>query len=275
MMRAMVLNEWIKIRRRPAFLVAFFSFVALMCAAYGEPFVRELTARAGRFTLPRAWEGILTDPAPLALLFGASVLILLVTSEFTWRTARQNVIDGMSKEQWFVAKLLLVPVIAILFVAAQAGVGGMLAALATDLRAADAPLIGPHDVHALAGVTLAALGMGALAFLVSFVVRSPGPAIALFFLYIVVIEQLVLVTLLRRWDALAPAVRFLPARVSFTLIESTQYYPEAVARAVQAAEKAGRPGPVFTDTGDLMTAAAVYALVFVALAFLAYRKRDL
>lgn len=275
MIRAMVLNEWIKIRRRPAFLVAFFSFVALMCAAYGEPFLRELRTRAGRFTLPSAWEGILTDPASLALLFGASILILLVTSEFAWRTARQNVIDGMSKEQWFGAKLLLVPSIAVLFVATQAGVGGTLAALATDLRAADAPFIGPHDLRALAGITLAALGIAALAFLVSFVVRSPGPAIALFFLYIVVIEQLVLVTLLRRWDTLAPAVQYLPARVFFTLIENTQYYPEAVARAVQAAEKAGRAAPVFPDTGALMTAAAIYAVAFVGIAFVVYRRRDL
>lgn len=275
MIRAMVLNEWIKIRRRPAFLVAFFSFIVLLGAAFGEAFVREIRSGAGRFSLPGSWEDILTEPAPLALLFGASILILLVTSEFTWRTARQNVIDGMSKEQWFAAKLLLVPAIAILFVAAQAGVGGTLAALATDLRAADAPLIGPHDLRAFAGITLAALGMTALAFFFAFVVRSPGPAIALFFLYIGVVEQLVLVTLLRRWDALAPAVTYLPARVFFTLIENTQYYPETVARAVQAAERAGRPAPVFPDTGELMTAAAIYAVVFVGLAFLEYRRRDL
>ena len=275
MIRAMVLNEWIKLRRRPAFLVTLFTFVALLGLMFGEAFVREIQSGEGRFSLPGSWDDILTEPAPLTLLFSAAILILLVTSEFAWRTARQNVIDGMSREQWFAAKLLLVPVIAILFVAAQAGIGGTLAALATDLRAADSALVGQHDLHALAGLTLSALGMAALAFCFAFVVRGPGPAIALFFLYIGVIEQLVLTTLLRRWDALAPAVRYLPSRVFFTLIEDTRYYPEAVARAVAAAEKAGRAAPVFPDTGALMTAAAIYTVVLVGVAYLVYRNRDL
>lgn len=275
MIRAIVLNEWIKIRRRPAFLVAFFTFVVLLGLMFGQAFVREIQRGAGRFTLPGSWDEILTELAPLTLFFGATVLILLVTSEFAWRTARQNVIDGMSREQWFAAKLLLVPVTAILFVGAQAGLGGTLAALATDLGAADGPLVGRHDLHALAGITLAAVGMAALGFCFAFVARGPGPTIALFFLYIGVIEQLVLTPLLARWEAVAPAVRYLPARVFLTLVEETQYFPEAVARAVAAAEKAGRPAPVFPDTGSLMTAAAVYTLIFVGVAYLVYRNRDL
>lgn len=275
MIRAMVINEWIKIRRRPAFLVTFFFFVALMIVGFGEQFLREIQSDAGRFALPGAWQSIFSEPSVLGLFFSATILILLITSEFNWRTARQNVIDGMSKEQWFAAKLLLVPAIAILFIVAQAGIGGTLAGLATDLRAPGASVIGPHDLQALAGVALASLGMTAMGFLFAFLVRSPGPAIALFFLYIAVIEQLVLVTLLRRWDALAPAVQYLPARMFFTMIEDTQYYPEAVARAVRAAEEAGRAAPVFADTGSLMMAAAVYAVVFVGIAFLVYRRRDL
>ena len=275
MMRAMIVNELIKIRHRLAFWVAFLSFTALVTIMSAEQYARELQIGAGRFTLPRAWENILTAPGPLGLLFGASVLILLVTGEFSWRTARQNVIDGMSKDQWFAAKLFLVPLIVILFVATQAGLGGMFAALVTDFGAADATVFTRHDLYALGGIALATLGIAATAFFFAFAVRSPGPAIALFFLAIVVLERLFFGSLLGRWEVTAPAAKYLPVQVFFTLLESTQYYPHAVARVIEAAEKAGRAAPVFPDTQAMCVAAAIYTVVFIGLAFVTYRRRDL
>ncbi|MBK9980304.1 MAG: hypothetical protein IPP20_20760 [Gemmatimonadetes bacterium] len=54
-------------------------------------------------------------PGVLAAFFASIVLILLVSSEFTWRTSRQNVIDGLSKEEFFGAKLFLLPGVGLFF----------------------------------------------------------------------------------------------------------------------------------------------------------------
>jgi hypothetical protein len=48
---------------------------------------------------------------------------MLVTSEFTWRTARQNVIDGLSKEQFFAAKWLMTMMVTIAFIIVPFAVG--------------------------------------------------------------------------------------------------------------------------------------------------------
>ena len=78
----------------------------------------------------------------VGFIFAAVLVILLVAAEFGWRTARQNVIDGLSKTQWFAAKVLLLPLLTALFLALRVLVGGTLALAGTDLSAG-ATLFGP------------------------------------------------------------------------------------------------------------------------------------
>ena len=105
----LVRNEFIKTRRRTAFWVASLVFTGLMSLIFGSMFMQGLRKPERAFILPGAWGEILGGPGVLASFFSAIVVILLVSSEFTWRTSRQNVIDGLSKEEFFGAKLPAAP----------------------------------------------------------------------------------------------------------------------------------------------------------------------
>ena len=81
------------------------------------------------------------------LIFSGLTVMLLATPEFNWRTARQNVIDGLSKSQWFWGKSLLLPVVALAFLGIHILIPGVLALIRTDLGAATGPLV-PASVFA-------------------------------------------------------------------------------------------------------------------------------
>ncbi|MDX1579567.1 MAG: hypothetical protein R3266_13870, partial [Gemmatimonadota bacterium] len=96
-------NEWFKTRKRLAFwlTLGFFAFITTM--DNGE----ELFDDEPTFYLPEAWSSIFSDQSVLLVIFGCIAVIMLAASEFSWRTARQNVIDGLSKTQWFWGKYML------------------------------------------------------------------------------------------------------------------------------------------------------------------------
>jgi ABC-type transport system involved in multi-copper enzyme maturation permease subunit len=109
--------ELIKTVHRRAFWVAL-AFLALIS---GVSLVSELMqGRRGfgaPFVPPFSWAMTATEIGPMPAFFLALAVVMLVTSEFTWRTARQNVIDGLSKEQFFAAKWLITIVVTIVFIA--------------------------------------------------------------------------------------------------------------------------------------------------------------
>jgi ABC-type transport system involved in multi-copper enzyme maturation permease subunit len=108
--------ELIKTVKRRAFWVAL-AFLTLMS---GVTIISSLLqGRRGMsapFVPPYSWAMTAADVGPMPSFFLAITIVMLVTSEFTWRTARQNVIDGLSKEQFFAAKWLMVMMVAIAFV---------------------------------------------------------------------------------------------------------------------------------------------------------------
>lgn len=112
----LVRNEAIKTFKRLAFWVTFLFFSFILTMEFGENYFRAAGDPDRSFALPGAWREIVTGNSEIALIFGSVILILLLSSEFSWRTARQNVIDGLSKEQFFVGKGLLLPIVGLMFI---------------------------------------------------------------------------------------------------------------------------------------------------------------
>ena len=263
-MRTLVLarNEFIKTRRRVAFLVAFGGFSALMAVGFAGVRYRGAERAGHAFALPGAWSEILGGPGVMSAFFASMVLVLLVASEFTWRTARQNVIDGLSKEEFFAAKLLLLPVVGIVFFGALLLVGGGFALSAT--HGATEPLVRAADAEFMGGALIGLLGWGALAFLLAITIRSSGPAIGVFFLYFLA-EQIIGQLIARIGPTATTATRYLPTAV-FKALWQPQSYSSGPFRP-------GQPPPI--DVSVLMLAGAAYIVVFLVTAFMVYRRRDL
>ncbi len=264
-MRTLVLarNEFIKARRRVAFWVAFGSFSALMVIGFGTLHYQGLLRpdHPRPFALPGAWSEILGGPGTMSAFFASMAVVLLVASEFTWRTARQNVIDGLSKEEFFAAKLLLLPVIGIAFFAALLLIGGGIALSGTH-DAAEA-LVRGADLKYMGGALIGLFGWGAFAFFLAITMRSSGPAIGVFFLYFLV-EQIVGQLIAHIGPTAAMVSRYLPVAVFKALWQPQSY---SAARVF--------PGGAPIDVATLTFAGSAYVVAFLLAAFLAYRRRDL
>lgn len=265
-MRAGIVShiEAVKIGRRPAVWVAGASLATLLLLMYGSMSYQHLDKpESPAFSLPDAWSYAIEGPGKLAAFFAAMVLMLLVTGEFTWKTARQNVIDGLSKEEFFAAKVLTIPVVALLFLAVPLLMAGAIGALQTSpgellMRRGDALLV--------AGGLLRNLGYASLALLIALGARSSGGAAGLFFLWAIA-ENIVAGPL----SQLNPALR-----------NVQQFMPLATFDALGAPVRYGlvrpRPGEVvqaLTSNGTMAAVASAWIVAFIVASYVVVHERDL
>ncbi|MYE33769.1 MAG: hypothetical protein F4X23_02830 [Gemmatimonadales bacterium] len=265
-------NEWFKARKRVAFWIAlgFYAFFTLM--NHGQPFLE----RSEGFRLPDIWTAVFGDESTMVVIFAALTLVLLSATEFGWRTARQNVIDGLSKSQWFWGKSLLLPVVGLAFIGVHVAIPTLLALIRTDLATAEGPLVPLSVLQAAGGLGLAFLSVAALAFLLSLVIRRTGAALAVWFLWIGPIESGMLPALVRRFlPDYAGWLDYLPFSNTFPLLEFRNYDATAYERYVAAVETAGRTPPAAVDPAWHLVTAAAWTTLLVGIAFTLFRRRDL
>ncbi|HKK08093.1 MAG TPA: hypothetical protein VKA44_04345 [Gemmatimonadota bacterium] len=273
---AMFRNEMIKTTRRPATAVTTGLFVFLLCMITGSSFYQALVKGDGAsFVLPTGWPGLLDDPGIPSAFFAAVLIILLVDSEFSWRTARQNVIDGLTKESWFGGKLMLFAAVCLSYFALHLLVTGTVAAYGSYVIAGGVgTLARASDLRMMGADLLMVVGLGSVAMLAAFAVRSAGPAMGLFFFYLAFGERLIGLVL-SRLGAAAAVIPFMPMKLFSSLPEPARWDPAAFQKAVESAAKHGHPPPDFSDTTTLAWVGLAEIVVFLALAFLLYRRRDL
>jgi ABC-type transport system involved in multi-copper enzyme maturation permease subunit len=267
-------NESIKMTRFLPFRVAVLAFTALMLLTNLQSHFRPPRPGAPAYALPLAWNSILGDTLMAGAMFLSVLLVLLIANEFTWRTARQNVIDGLSKEEWFLGKLLVVLMIVALFFMLVVPLGGAIAMLGHD-PATTQPLIRGADARLMGAFALCLAGHGALALFISTTVRSPGSAIGLFFLYIGIVEQLLAFAVRRAGERTAFLADYLPGALFRELLSRNQWDADAWATTLQQLAAAGRPAPTLMDNTMLLSVSVGWIVLLVACAFLIFRRRDL
>ena len=113
--------EWQKVRPSRSFKVlASMYFIALTLICVGVmPFFQYLKGRLSDFDIdgidptiipfyefPDIWQNITSVAIWFKLLLGFS-LIYSITNEYSYRTIRQNVIDGLSKKEFIMSKIIM------------------------------------------------------------------------------------------------------------------------------------------------------------------------
>lgn len=268
-------NELAKLVRRPAAMVTVGFMILVAGLDFGQSWWAARRSAEETFALPAAWPEIVTGMARPALIFGSVLLILLVASKFSWRTARQNVIDGLSKEAWFRGKAYLVLVLAFLFLLVQLATGAGFAAAGTDTLTLSALLPGAPHVSAMGGFLLAFLGYGGLALLAALSVRGTGASIGVWFMYAALGERLIRTGLGAVGGVAAEAGRYLPVQVFNSLVRYGQHDPGALATAAAEAGSGGGSAPQVWQWEVLLPVAAGWVALFFAVSFVVHRRRDL
>lgn len=271
LLRVLLRIEGLKAVKRPAFWVTLGVFVAFS-ALFNVAEVIQAAATDRVFARPEAWRRIITPAISLGPPFLAAAMILLFAPEFRWKTARQNVIDGLGKEQFYWGKILVLALLAALFFVIPIVAGVLGSAASPDEGGAS--FAEPTDLNYMLGYVTALLLWGAAGFMLAALVRAAGPALGLLFAYFIV-EQIAGQMLRARWRTVEPLMDFLPASLFGQLSEERLYYPTLLARDNERRAANGVDPVVFPDLWVLLVAAAAYIVLFLGLAFVTMRKRDL
>ena len=267
LLRVLARIEVLKAVKRPAFWVTMGVFAAFNTLANFAP-----GGSSPRAAFPEAWQGIIEPAINLGPVFLAALMILLFAPEFRWRTARQNVIDGLAKEQFYWAKVLLLACLVALFFVTSVVIG-TLEAIGNPGGGGGA-FVEPMDLNYMLGFVVALLLWGTAGLMISALVRAAGAGLGLLFLYFIC-EQIVSGLLSNRSRALEVIFDYFPAALFQTMTDAELYYPVMLARTNLARAERGQDPLVYQDLWILLVAVAAYMVLFLVLAYASMRRRDL
>lgn len=115
--------EWLKIKNYTAFKVISIFFILGIAGANYMVYIFKkkvidpsdptgILSAGSPFSFPKVWLSVSYYGGWLLLLPGL-LLLILITNEYTYRTSRQNIIDGMSRRQFIESKLVVGIIIAV------------------------------------------------------------------------------------------------------------------------------------------------------------------
>ncbi|MEI7491927.1 MAG: hypothetical protein WCK92_11050 [Bacteroidota bacterium] len=141
------------------------------------------------YYFPDVWQNVAFFASiRYVLIFPAIIMIILITNEFTFKTIRQNIINGMSKTEFLVSKLLMILLMAVIIgviLTAGSFFIGLFHSGFTDVNffSKGLPFMG--------GFFISLVCYMVYAFFCGFMLRNTGMAIALFTLYSLIIEPVI------------------------------------------------------------------------------------
>ena len=186
-------TEWLKIKNYKAFWIFLslylISIIAINYIAFEiyhqtvkqEPMAASMISDP--YAFPNVWQTVGYMGSWL-LYFPGIIIILLTSNEFTFKTHRQNIIDGWSRKDFVHTKLLLVLILSLIVTIISA-----VTAVIFGLASSD-PFSGDGFVN-IFYVFLQSLSYISLALLLAVLFRRSGVALIVFFLYGLIFESII------------------------------------------------------------------------------------
>jgi ABC-2 type transport system permease protein len=203
------------------------------------------------------------------------LIAIFAGSEFVFKTSRQNIIDGLSREQFFLAKLASVVIFALVMFVIYFSLVMTFGYILVDKSKITGAIIRTSDLQMMAGFGMLLLGYGTLSTLFAVSTRNTGTSIGLFFFYSIVIEQLA-PQLLRLKESLKPisdAFNYSPGHIFNEIVKPGRYDNDYIKSKM--AQIMGQT-PTFTPpTNEVWIWAAGYIILFSAAIYLVLKKTDL
>lgn len=212
--------EWLKVKNYKAFWVFTILYsLAILGINYTGYYINALTIKSvpasqillgNPYAFPKVWQTVGFMSSWL-LYFPGILFIMLLTNEFNFKTHRQNIIDGWTRQQFISVKF----VSAILF-SVVATIFNFLVALLFGLISSGShfSFTGMENIGYIFIQTVAYL---TFAMFLAIVFRRSGAAIAVFFLYGLIFEWLI-TALINFQLNLAPVGYFLPLQVTDVML---------------------------------------------------------
>jgi ABC-2 type transport system permease protein len=214
--------------------------------------VQEITL--GFFAFPLVWKTV-GYIAGFMGLFLAILVVINITNEFSFRTFRQSIINGMSRREFLSSKLILVLAISLFATFWVLVVSWLIGTMNTPADGVGAA----SGMAWISAIFMQIFGYLSLAVLFSFLLRNTGLTIFLYLAYTIIIERVL-------WILPRSINRFFPVSSLDNLIPSP--FPDST--MIMGAQDGWTP--FFTTE---MAFAFVWIMIFWGLSYWLLRSRDL
>lgn len=233
-------TEWLKIKKYPAFWWVM-GITALTYPGINFMFHRiylQITSNENQsgnivkallgnpFALPEAWRTVAYFSS-LFVFIPAIVIIMLITNEYTYKTNRQNIIDGWSRGNFMTGKLIDVLIMSVIITLLYA-----IVTLIIGLTNTTDPAAARFGLFYYVGLfLLQSFSQLSLAFLVGFLVRKSFIALSIFAFYFIVFEPIV--TNILKYKFNSNAGHYFPLEISHRLLPRPIFFSKFDEKAYQ------------------------------------------
>ncbi len=229
-MRSLINIEWLKIKRYPAFwwmlgIVALtypginaITYYGYLKATTGKDMTTNIAKLllGNPFAFPETWHSVAYFSS-FFILLPSILVIMLVTNEYTFKTHRQNIIDGWSRAQFITSKLfdvLIVSVIATLVYLAVALFFGFYADSSTAFQ-------WKQQLQYIPLFLLQTFAQLSIAFLLGYLIKKAFIALGIFLFYYLIIENIAVQYARFKLNDIG---RFLPFEISDRLVPTPAFF---------------------------------------------------
>jgi hypothetical protein len=215
-------TEWLKIKKYRAFWWMFgivsLSYPGINYLFYNFYATRQDYKTVGEllkmlrhpFAFPDVWQTV-AFLSSWFIFLPAVVVIMLITNEYTYKTHRQNIIDGWSRNQFMLAKMVDVLILSLVTTTLCFIVTLVIGYLNIDSASSDVF----SDIKFIGLFFLQSFTQLSIAFLIAFLVRKAFIALGIFVFYFFPLEPLLVQLTRERANDIG---RFLPLEISDRLI---------------------------------------------------------
>ena len=207
------------------------------------------------YTFPLVWHN-LTFLAGYFKIFLALIALIFVTNEFTFKTMRQNVMNGMSRGQFLASKVLFIFLLSFLSVFILFLSGLFLGIQKSEVVSFDLIF---EKIGFLSAYFVELFTFCSMALLIGFMVKNSGLAIGLLAIYYIVVEGIISYLLP---DAIS---KYLPVEAMGNMID------------IPNSSLMKMFGVNFSEAVSMpdLVACVIYSFVFIGIVFLMLRKNDI
>lgn len=224
--------EWLKIKNYRAFWVfAVLYLVSIFIITYISWYIEQRTKvqmpvtamiLGNSFWFPKVWQTVGWLSSWL-LYFPGMILIMLMVNEFNFKTHRQNIIDGWSRQQFIAVKIAWVVIFSVLITLIN-----MITCLFFGFISRSS--FSMDGTQYILYIFIQSLAYLFFALMLAVLFRKSGLAIIIFILYGIIFEWLIM-SLTNFQFRLSPAGYFLPLQASDVLIPipfgTKVFYPDS------------------------------------------------
>jgi len=240
-MMHIIKTEWLKIKNYPAFWWVFgitaltypginymFLFIYRSIIEEKSAAGKVATALMGNpFSFPEGWR-TMAFISSLFVYIPAIVVIMLITNEYTYRTNRQNIIDGWSRNNFMTAKMIDVLLLSVIVTILFATTALIIGITNTDRTAGEWNL-----TYYIGLFFLQTLCQLSIAFMVGMLLRKAFIALAVFTFYAMIVEELTVDFLKHKYNN--EIGRFFPIEISDRLLTRPAFIGKFDEKAYQQA----------------------------------------